>query len=249
MKKIDIHCHIIPGVDDGASSIQESVQMLKMAYKQGIRYVIATPHYSGYFSKTNPQQIKALCERLQQKVREQIDPRFRVYSGQEILYTEDSLEQLRKGEVLTLAGSSYVLIEYMCQTPYSFIYKSVRDLTEAQYKPILAHVERYAVLRQGDRIEELLDAGAAMQMNYRRIGGNWYDDTTRWCRKMLKAGNIQFLGTDMHNLKDRKPQTEEAEAWICKHLENTYQKELFFLNAKKIITEAKRNKNENTKIR
>lgn len=239
MKKIDIHCHILPAIDDGAFNMRESIRMLQMARSQNICKVIATPHHSVHFSETDPQQIRDLCRKIQIKAREKIDPAFTVYPGQEIFYAEDSLEKLKRGELLTLAGSSYVLVEYMINAPYSFIFKSVRELTEAQYKPILAHVERYSVLRQGNRMEELLDAGAAMQMNYRRIGGSWYDETTRWCRKMLKAGNIQFLGTDMHNLKDRKPQTEEAEAWIYKHLDVTYQKELFFLNAKNILAEAK----------
>ena len=73
------------------------------------------------------------------------------------------------------------------------------------YRPVIAHIERYGALREKGRVEELTEIGALMQMNYRRIGGKWYEETTRWCRKMLKDEKIHFLATDMHNTKARKP--------------------------------------------
>ena len=103
------------------------------------------------------------------------------------------------------------------------------------YQPILAHIERYEVLREKCRIEELTEMGALMQMNYRRIDGKWYEETTRWCRKMLREGKIHFLATDMHNTKTRKPMTDGAEVWLKKHLEKQYIAEICYKNARKII--------------
>ena len=72
-------------------------------------------------------------------------------------------------------------------------------------------------------------------MNYRRIGGKWYEETVRWCRKMLKQGNIHFLATDMHNTKSRKPETIPAETWMGKHLEKADQRAMLYGNAEKML--------------
>lgn len=103
------------------------------------------------------------------------------------------------------------------------------------YRPVIAHIERYGALREKGRVEELTEIGALMQMNYRRIGGKWYEETTRWCRKMLKDEKIHFLATDMHNTKARKPSTQGAEVWMAKHLDSIYMKKLCYKNALKLI--------------
>ena len=73
-------------------------------------------------------------------------------------------------------------------------------------------------------------------MNYRRIGGKWHDETTRWCRAMLKEEKIHFLGTDMHNTEERRPETREAEKWMNKHLSKRYLKNILYNNARDILT-------------
>ena len=234
MRKIDIHNHILPGLDDGASSEEESMCMLKNAAKQGVISVIATPHCSVEY-QNKKEEIQLACKKIEKRARAEIDPKFSIYPGQEILYTQDILEKLEKQEVLTMADSSYILVEFMPWTPYSEMYKAVRDLTTKGYAPILAHIERYPALREKDRVDELIETGARMQMNYRPVGGKWYSETTRWCRKMLKEEKIHFLSTDMHNMKSRKPDTRGAEAWMEKHLDRIYMRAVCYKNAQKII--------------
>ena len=241
MKKIDIHCHVLPKLDDGPASLQESIRMLKMANKQGIQAVAATPHCSHQFRQEDPEKIKNLCRRLEIKARAEVDPDFRIYPGEEIFYSQETLEMLKRNQLLTIGEGRYILIEFMPNVPYSLLYRAVRELTEVQYRPILAHIERYGVLREKGRVEELIKAGASMQMNYRRIGGRWYDETARWCRRMLKNGSIHFLATDMHNTKSRRPQTQEAEIWMEKHLEKAYMEEICWKNAQKILSYAGQN--------
>ena len=241
MKKIDIHCHVLPKLDDGPASLQESIRMLKMANKQGIQAVAATPHCSHQFRQEDPEKIKNLCRRLEIKARAEVDPDFRIYPGEEIFYSQETLEMLKRNQLLTIGEGRYILIEFMPNVPYSLLYRAVRELTEVQYRPILAHIERYGVLREKGRAEELIKAGASMQMNYRRIGGRWYDETVRWCRRMLKNGSIHFLATDMHNTKSRRPQTQEAEIWMEKHLEKAYMEEICWKNAQKILSYAGQN--------
>lgn len=235
MKRIDLHCHVLPGIDDGAADVGESLRMIKLAARQGVYAVVATAHYSRQFRNEDPEQLRRLMEELQRKVRTEMEKDFTIYLGQEIFYTEDVVEKLKKKKILTLNGSSYVLIEFFPSTPYSMIINSVRQLTMAQYTPIIAHFERYAFLRQEKHVEELIQIGALMQMNYRPIGGKWYNETTRWCRKMLKEGNVHFLGTDMHNVGMRKPQIMEASRWMEKCLDREYVKDISYRNAEKIL--------------
>lgn len=235
MKKLDIHCHILPKLDDGSGSLQESIKMLKMARRQNVISVIATPHYSAQFKNDNPEKIQRLCKTLEEKAQEVVDPEFRIYPGQEIFYTDDILEKLNRGEILTMAGSRYVLVEFMPDVPYSQIFRAVTELVFAGYIPVLAHTERYRALREPGRVEELTEMGAYMQMNYRRIGGKWYEETVRWCRKVLKEEKVHFLATDMHDLKYRYPATADAEMWMYKHLDRQYMRKICFKNAEKIL--------------
>lgn len=239
MRKLDIHCHILPGLDDGSKSMKETMKILKMARRQNIISAIATPHYSPHYRNDNPEEIKELCRLTEKQAQEVVDPEFRIYPGQEIFFSDEVLEKLKRGELLTLAGSDYVLIEFMPDVPYSNLQRVVRDLTMERYLPILAHIERYDVLREDGRVEELTELGAYMQMNYRHIGGKWYSDTARWCRKMLKESRIHFLATDSHDMRTRYPATTDAELWVQKHLDKEYIRNLFYKNAKKILINQK----------
>lgn len=235
MYKFDIHSHILPGIDDGASDARESKHMLRMAAEQGILKIIATPHCSAYFKRTAPRKIISICKKAEAWARECIHPKFKIYAGQEILCTADNLEQIKRRKILTLAGSRYLLLEFMTGMSYTDMYRSVREVMATQYVPVLAHVERYRALREEGRIEELLQTGAKMQMNYGAVGGKWHDGRTKWCRRMLKEGNIHVLGTDMHNTEGRKPDTEAAMRWMQKHLEEEYLEELCYKNAERIV--------------
>lgn len=246
MGYIDIHAHIIPGVDDGSKSNRESVEMLRMAYEAGITTVIATPHYSKGFQTYTAEELKRYCAALEKYARTNICPDFKIYVGQEILYNEKSLEMLQSGEAIPLADSNYILLEFAPEVSYSALFQALREIAMTPYFPVLAHVERYACLREGDRIEELRALGVMLQMNYAHIGGKWYDANTKWCRQMLKENYIDVLSTDMHNSKDRGPRMDDAMEWMKKHLDEEYVELITTLNARAIIglEDKKEEKNE-----
>lgn len=239
MKIFDIHCHILPEIDDGSSSIQETLEMIRMAEEQGIKDFIATPHFSVQFPNDNPQMIYQLCQDIQENARKTIGKEITVYSGQEIFYGEGIIDKLSRGELLTMAGSDYVLLEFYPQIPYSTVYRVVREMIMNQYFPILAHVERYAELRDKGRIEELIEAGAYIQMSYHSLCGKWYEQTPRWCKKMLKEGNVHFMATDMHSPRRRRPMASEALEWMEKHLDERYLSRILYENAEQILKNEK----------
>ena len=210
---IDVHAHLLPGVDDGASDWEETHWMLNCAYEQGIRAVIATPHYS---HRQEPGRLRRKAERLAEEAKK-IAPDFKVYLGQEILYFESMIERLQEGHALTIAGSRYVLVEFMPQTPYTKIYQGVRKIMLAGYHPVIAHVERYDALREQEQMEELAQTGCMMQMNYRSLQGSIFDRNVRWCRRQVLEGRIGLLGTDAHHRDFRTPEISGSLRWLESH--------------------------------
>lgn len=210
---IDIHAHVLPGIDDGAADMEEAKAMLQMAYSQGIRKIIVTPHYK---RGQDPEHIKELSRKLQQEAHK-IHKQFNIYVGQEILYCEDILEDLKEKKALTMCGSHYVLIEFPPSVTYSKLFQGIRKIILARYIPILAHMERYLCLRKKERVKELINSGCILQMNYCSIAGNRFNRQVRWCRCQIHQGHIHMLGTDMHHLNERTPEIEKALTWIKKN--------------------------------
>ena len=232
---IDTHSHILPGLDDGASDMRESICLLRQARRQGIRSVIATPHYSGRFPNICPDRIRLLCREVQAQAQAELKAKIRIWPGQEIMYSEEAVSLLDKGDLLTIADTRYVLIEFLSAVPYSYIFRGVKELTLAGYRPILAHAERYEALREEGRLEELKKQGACVQLNFRPIGGKWYHESTRWCRKILRDGLADFLGTDMHNTGGRRPETEKAVKWMQKELGGRYREAVLRGNVQELL--------------
>lgn len=236
---IDIHSHILPGLDDGAADMAESMRMLRLARRQGITQIIATPHYSAQFRNTCPEKIRELCLMVQEYARQEMHTEFSIRPGQEILYAGNTVSLLDGKDILTISDSRYVLVEFLPGAPYSEILRAVRDLILSGYVPILAHSERYMCLREKGRIDDLKGQGAYIQINFRRIGGKWYDGTTRWCRKMLQSEKADFLGTDMHNSRERRPETGPALEWMKGHLRKGYMVRIMSENQKKVLADEK----------
>lgn len=237
MKKFDIHSHILPGLDDGSDSMETSLEMLRTAYERGISFFAATPHYSMRYGEYEKEDVYENCRVLQEKARTKISDQICIYPGQEILFTQDALEMLDQGKLLTLAGSHYLLVEFYTGAEYSVFKRAVRELTMRSFRPVIAHVERYEALDEESRVEELIDAGCLIQMNYGSINGKLFDRRARHCRKLLEAGLVHFLGTDMHNTGARSPRIEEACKWMEKHLDEEYLSDIQCRNAGKLIND------------
>lgn len=232
---IDVHCHVLPGIDDGSSSNKESVEMIKMAWEQGVTSLIATPHFSKGFTDYEYEEVKKYCKALERYVQKHISPDFHIYTGQEININEYSLSRIHSGEIITLAESNYILIEFEPDVTFHSMYAALHEIAMTPYFPVLAHFERYRVLREKGRMEELADLGILMQMNCGSIIGNQFDKNVKWCRRMLSEGVVHLLGTDMHNCGERGPRIEEAFAWMEKNLDDDYIEEITVLNAQNII--------------
>ncbi len=218
MRLFDIHCHILPGVDDGSRNMEMSMDMLDIAYEEGTRNIIFTPHY---ILGKNSYTFAELDEKFEQVKKEIAEtdkyPDLNLYLGNEILYEEGIVTKLRAGDIHTMNNTKYVLVEYNIRTPFAEIVHSIDELTSARYWPIIAHVERYHALEgKLDRVQELIDKGCLLQMNISSVDGGFLNENVRWCRKLIKKGYITLLGTDAHNTDSRAPYTNEYINWIVK---------------------------------
>lgn len=235
MEYFDIHSHILPGVDDGAQTIEEAMGMIEIAYGEGTRNLVLTPHYMRGRNKCSRDELKSRFKDFQKTVREKY-PDLKLYLGNEILYEEGVEEDLKAGLIQTMNDTKYVLVEFNIRISYNQIYQAVRKLVSARYRPIIAHVERYrSLFKHTERIEELIQMEAALQMNISSVYGGWLDDDARWCKKLVKEGYISFFGTDAHDLESRAPYVKDYLSWIRKKCGEDAIEEMFVTNPQKML--------------
>lgn len=230
---IDVHCHLLYGVDDGPGKIEESIAMLKEAAAQGVTDIILTPHYRRRMFKFDKELIlehKAELEPYANEIG------IRLYLGTEFHVNGDIIEYLEKGRCLTLADSEYVLSEYEFDTEYSYIFKTTQELIRHGYVPVIAHVERYRCLVQNPkRLEELQEIGALIQMNAGAIVGEEGWGTKSFCKKVLKHGWVDIVASDSHGIKKRVCLMEECYDYISEKYGEKLAHRLMEKNPKNII--------------
>ena len=215
----DMHCHVLPGVDDGSKSMEESIQCLKTAAEQGIQSMIVTPHFHPGRYKVDAQNVLETLERLREACRDNEIP-ITLYPGQECYWYSELIQELDKGNALTMNNGKYVLVEFEPGTLYSMIYGAVRDLFSAGYMVIIAHFERYQCLQgRRDRLDELKGCGALLQMNFDRlIKKDTLFSKNPW-RKLVKDEYVDFLGSDTHGVDFRPLHVDQVRTWIEKELD------------------------------
>lgn len=168
---IDMHCHILPGVDDGAKDLAETKKMLEIAYAEGIRCIIATPHHHPHRGKASVENLRERAKLVREAAHE-IDERFRVYLGTEVYFGQDVADKLKEGKILSMNRREYVLVEFPPSQTYSYIRQGIQQLQFAGYEVILAHVERYHCIAENVELaEELYDMGVNLQVNADSITG------------------------------------------------------------------------------
>ena len=201
----DIHTHILPGVDDGSSDMRESLHMAELAYREGIRVIIATPHYGRRNPDYNTRHAVAVAKELRTQIGKR-HPDMKLFLGNELYYSPGILEEIKAKRALTLGNGTYVLIEFDVLCEYHEIENCVREFVMEGYRPILAHIERYMCLYDDTaRVRSLIEQGAYMQVNARGFVMKKKDKRAIWCRSLLRSGLIHFIASDCHGIRERKP--------------------------------------------
>lgn len=213
----DFHSHILPGIDDGSQSIEESVEMLRITAAQGIRRVVATPHFYPQQDDLNRFLKKRdAAERMLREKIENDDGVPEISIGAEVYYFPGISESGALSR-LTIGKKRYILLE-MPQSPWSSqMYREVENIYVKQgITPIIAHVDRYIdVFRTHGIPERLAELPILVQANASFFLNRW---TTCMAMRMLKRGQIHLLGSDCHNLRSRPPRLGPAVEVIRRQL-------------------------------
>lgn len=232
---VDIHCHILPGVDDGSQTPEETKAMLQKAWDEGIQIMVATPHYHKQRGKNDIELIKKQLL-LTRKLAKEVHPKMQICLGMEIYYGEDVPELLKEGRVVSVRKSRYILVEFSPGDEFQYILNAVRKLQMSGHTVIIAHIERYNCLRKDiSNVEYLREMGAYLQVNTGSITGSYGRSVKKFLREVLKAHLVQLVGTDAHGSERRTPKMQEAYKEVVKRCGEEYADQIFGQNAKKVL--------------
>lgn len=212
---IDVHSHILWGVDDGADSASVSQELLSQYVEQGVDCVICTPHQNKMLHRTDILR----CEFAVFKERFKGEP-VTFHLGAEILYYEDMAKDILKGELLTLGDTNYVLVEFFESCSAETVFDAVYELTIAKYVPIIAHIERYVNLTKKD-YSSIKGLGALIQINASVLRCK---RTTKIARYLLKKGLVDFVASDCHDVSHRNVDFREIKGFVKKKYPSQYEK-------------------------
>ncbi|MBU9735525.1 hypothetical protein KTH89_03185 [Lachnospiraceae bacterium ASD5720] len=235
MEFIDIHSHILPGVDDGARNMEETLKMAEIAYKEGIRTIFATSHYRPGRFACPKEKLRAKLSKTQEEI-SRFFPELKLVQGNEIYYGMEALEAIQEKRICTLAGSRYILVEFSVSSEFGFVRDGLYKIILEGYRPVLAHVERYhAVCKKLDQIAELLELGVGIQVNADSITGESGYQLKQISRKLLKRDYVHFVATDAHSSRSRTPRMQACASYLTRKYGEDYTKALMFQNPLKII--------------
>lgn len=232
---IDMHCHCLPGIDDGAATLEESLQMLQTAYTDGIRKVIATPHFHHRRGHVPKEVIIQKLAEVQEAIKESC-PELELYSGNELYYSSNLPELLAEERVCTMASSRYVLIEFSPEKDFTEMRKALLNVQSQGVWPILAHIERYLCLvKKPELAEELAEMGIYLQVNADGVLGNYGRKEKKLIKKMFSYGMISFVATDAHDTEHRKQKLSEAAEYVRKKFGEDMMEKCFRQNPQAVI--------------
>ena len=233
----DIHCHIIPSVDDGAQNMEQAQEMIRLAYAGDTRRIIATPHYGTSRAKASAGVIVTRFRELLRWTKDNY-PEMELFLGQELSYHHGLDEQLKRGAAFSMAGSHYALVEFQPDDDYSRIRQGLQAVQMAGYWPILAHVERCQRLASNvDYIKELVHMGIYIQINAKSVTGENGWQCKSCTKKLLKRELVHFVASDGHDTKKRIPSIQKAVFRISSRYGKKYALQLSVVNPGKVIAD------------
>ena len=225
---IDIHCHILPGIDDGADRLQTSLAMARMAARDGITTVIATPHTNGV--TVNRTVVQQAVDRLNIELAEQ-DIDLVVVAGYEI-----PANLVCDLQSYTIADSPYILVEFPPQYLPEDAAETLYTLVQAGRKPIIAHPERNgSVLRNPELLRELVAVGSMIQLTAASVTGDFGPDILHCANYLLRNRLVHFLATDSHSPTFRKPVLSPARKAAARLIGREQADRLVIDNPKEIL--------------
>jgi len=218
---VDMHSHVLPGIDDGAKTPEDSIALIKKMMELGIKKIIATPHIMADFYKNTPETINGALDILKAELKkQQID--IEIHAAAEHYFDETFEPLINKRKLMTM-GDNYVLFEYPFMSPPPNAYTVIQKMMEwGEYKPILAHPERYSYMNM-DAIANLRGWGCNMQLNTISLTGYYGKHVKKRAEAMVDNNLVDFISSDMHHLRHARAFKDALDSpYLAKVLDNDY---------------------------
>ena len=197
----DIHSHLIPGIDDGVSSIEESLEVIKVFCALGYKKIITTPHIMNGFYENTSESIRLGLQSVKKALRE-AHIEIEIEAAAEYYLDETFLERLKKREELLTFGSGYLLFEMSFMSEPVFLEQAVFQMKTSGLQPVLAHPERYLFLHDRfARLREIVEKGCLLQLNLNSLVGYYSKQVKAFAEEMIDKKLVHFVGSDCHRLK------------------------------------------------
>ncbi|NRA11529.1 MAG: capsular biosynthesis protein [Crocinitomicaceae bacterium] len=197
---VDMHSHLIPGIDDGSESIDETIAMLAKFESFGYKKIVTTPHIMSDYYRNTPEIIHRGMEKVRSSIKEH-NLSIELEAAAEYYFDETLLQKLEKKEKLLTFGDNYVLFEFSFHSEPNQIDQLYFEFLAQKYKPVLAHFERYAfTLGSIDKAAEWRDMGINIQMNFNSLSGHYGPEVKKQAELLVDEKLIDFVATDCHRM-------------------------------------------------
>ncbi len=198
--KADMHSHLIPGIDDGAKTLEESLELIRILHGLGYTRLITTPHIMSDYFRNTPEVIMEGLDNLRKAVAEHNIP-VEISAAAEYYLDDGFIRKLEEEKLLTF-GDNYLLVEVSYINPPDNVYEVLFRAQVLGYKPVLAHPERYPYwYRDLDHYRRLYEMGVTLQLNLNSLAGYYGPDAKKIAERLIDLGIIGALGTDMHHTR------------------------------------------------
>lgn len=199
--EVDMHSHLLAGLDDGVKTIDEALEVLRNFSALGLKKVVTTPHIMSNYYDNSPETILPALEKLREAVAKS-DFDMQIEAAAEYYLDDWLYERIQdKSEFLTF-GKNYMLVETAFMGMPHFIFDAFKKLVDMGIRPIFAHPERYIYLQQDYRLlDKIMGCGVYMQLNLGSLAGAYSKGAQKLASRMIKDGKVHFVGTDCHNPK------------------------------------------------
>ena len=215
---LDLHCHILPGIDDGATDLDMALEMAQIAADDGIHTIACTPHiYPGLYENTR-QSIRTAISAFQGEL-DQRGIAIRLVEGADVHLDVDLVTSIREGRVPTIAGSRYLLLEPPHHVAPPGFENAVFQLVMAGYIPVITHPERLSWVEDNfDVFQRLVRGGVWMQITAGAVTGRFGKRPKYWADRMLDEGMVHILATDAHHPRRRPPLLAEGRDFAARRV-------------------------------
>ena len=215
---IDLHCHILPAIDDGAVDLDTSLAMARMAVEDGIEITACTPHIMPGVYENRGEEIRLAIVRLQQ-VLDENGIALKLVTGADVHIAPDLVQGLKNGRILSLNDSRYFLFEPPHHIAPPRLEQLAFDVMSAGYMPLITHPERLTWIESHyDVIKQMAHGGAWVQITAGAVTGRFGRRPKYWSERMLDEGLVHILATDAHNLRNRSPNLSHARQLVAERL-------------------------------